>query len=84
MKRTISKERLAGILLFVLVAAAIVSIVLNSIIQARGFLPLGNLKPPLVKGAAAPPFKLESLTDGKVSLEQFKGKPVLIMFWSTG
>jgi len=84
MKRTISKEWLAGILLFVLVAAAIVSIVLNSIMQTRGLPPLGPLQPPLTKGASAPRFELESLTGEKVSLEQFKGKPVLIMFWSAG
>lgn len=84
MKRTISKERLAGILLFVLVVAAIVSIVFNSITQTRGLPPLEPLKPPLTKGTAAPQFELESLTGEKVSLEQFKGKPVLIMFWSAG
>jgi cytochrome oxidase Cu insertion factor (SCO1/SenC/PrrC family) len=82
--KRISIERLAGALLFVLAVVAIVSIVLNSLWQTRKFFPSGVLQTPLTRGAAAPPFDLESLTGENVSLGQFKGKPVLLMFWSTG
>jgi thiol-disulfide isomerase/thioredoxin len=34
-------------------------------------------------GKAAPPFKLRNLTGGQVSLDQFKGKVVLLDFWAT-
>ena len=35
------------------------------------------------KGKSAPAFSLKTLNGGKVSLSEFKGKPVLITFWAT-
>ena len=35
------------------------------------------------KAKSAPAFSLKSLNGGKVSLSEFKGKPVLITFWAT-
>jgi cytochrome oxidase Cu insertion factor (SCO1/SenC/PrrC family) len=84
MQKNISKERLAGALLFVLAATAIVSIVFNDIWQSKEFAPSGVLQPPLKNGVAAPPFELPSLAGENVSLDQFKGKPVVLMFWSSG
>ncbi len=54
MKKKISKEWLAGFLLFVLVAAAVLSIVLNGLIQARNMPPLEPLKPPTTTGTVVP------------------------------
>ena len=42
----------------------------------------GLRTPPLTAGMTAPKFELESLTGETVSLEQFKGKAVVIKFWS--
>ena len=37
-----------------------------------------------MKGQAAPPFALREMASGKkVSLEQLKGKPVVINFWAS-
>lgn len=38
---------------------------------------------PIEEGAAAPPFELKTLTGETVSLAQFKGKPLVLKFWSS-
>ncbi len=80
-KSGISKERLAGIFLFILVVCAVVSIVADAMVyRIRGNLS-SYLSNPLSAGATAPPFELESLEGKTVSLDQFEGSPVLLMFW---
>ena len=83
MEGRISKERLAGALLLVLVGAAMVSVAAGTALWARGIPPRIS-PPPLTTGVAAPQFELESLTGETVSLEQFKGRPVIVMFWGSG
>ena len=83
MEERISKERLAGALLLVLVGAAMVSVAAGTALWARG-IPPRIPPPPLTTGVAAPQFELESLTGETVSLEQFKGRPVIVMFWGSG
>ena len=85
MGNRISKERLAGALLFVLVGWAIVSVAVGTFFDMQAMLAPGPpLPPPLSAGLDAPPFELESLSGEMVSLESFKGRPVLAMFWSAG
>lgn len=81
MNSSISKERLAGSLLFVLVGYAIVSIFVGAILWSIEMDSTGFIPPPLSAGAVAPPFELQSLSGDKVSLEQHKGRPVVLMFW---
>ena len=38
---------------------------------------------PITEGAAAPQFELKTLTGEIVSLEQFRGRPVALKFWSS-
>ena len=66
-----------------LVGAAMVSVAAGTVFHMRG-MPSRISPPPLAAGAVAPHFELESLTGEVVSLAQFKGMPVLIMFWSSG
>lgn len=33
---------------------------------------------------AAPPFTLEALADGRRSLTEFRGRPVMLYFWESG
>jgi hypothetical protein len=42
-----------------------------------------ELAKPNIMGRAAPAFKLPKLKGGEVSLEQFRGKVVLVDFWAT-
>ncbi|UCD56523.1 MAG: redoxin domain-containing protein [Candidatus Hydrogenedentota bacterium] len=81
MESKISKERLAGALVFVLAIAAIVSVAVGTSLQMMGVSFPGRTVLTLRPGTPAPPFELASLQGEKVSLEQFKGRPVLIMFW---
>ena len=83
MENRISKERLAGALLFVLAGAAMLSVGAGTALYMRGMAPRRTL-PPLAAGTVAPQFELESLKGEIVSLEQFKGRPVLVMFWGSG
>ena len=39
--------------------------------------------PFMLKGKPAPEFQLQTLTGEKITLEELKGKPVVINFWST-
>ena len=78
-----SKERFAGALLLVLVGFAVVSIVVNAMLYSMGGHASGYISQPLSAGKPAPAFELASLSGDTVSLEQFKGDPVLIMFWGT-
>lgn len=82
MTNRISKERLAGALLFMLVGWAAVSVSLQAYLR---MMDLGApMPPPLAAGTEAPAFELQSLKGETVSLGQFKGRPVLAMFWSAG
>ena len=83
MENSISKERLAGALLFLLVAYAMVSIVMQTVLWRMGMSSSEFLSRPLSTGTVAPAFELESLAGDTVSLEQYKGRPVLIMFWGS-
>ena len=38
---------------------------------------------PIAEGGQAPQFELKTLTGEVVSLEQFRGKPVALKFWSS-
>jgi cytochrome oxidase Cu insertion factor (SCO1/SenC/PrrC family) len=82
MQRKISKERLAASLFLVLVVTAVAAIVFRSIFE--GGVPREPKLPPLAHGAQAPSFQLADMEGRPVSLEQFHGKPLLIMFWSSG
>jgi len=79
----ISKERLAGVLLFVLVGFAMASIVVDAMVQRVGAGTSRHISNPLSAGTAAPAFELESLTGETVALAGLEGKPVLIMFWGS-
>ena len=83
MENKISKERLAGALVFVLAAAAILSVAVGTHLEMKGFSLPDRTVLTLRPGTPAPPFELASLKGDKVSLEQFKGRPVLIMFWGS-
>ena len=78
-----SKERLAGSLLFILVCFAMVSIVADAMVLRIGSGSINFLSNPLSQGTVAPPFELESLAGESVSLAQFEGRPVLLMFWGS-
>ena len=82
-KSGISKERLAGTLLFILVVCAVVSIVADAMVYRIGGDLSSYLSKPLSAGTSAPPFELESLEGKTVSLDQFEGSPVLLMFWGS-
>jgi len=85
MAKSISKERLAGALLFMLAGWAMVAVFVVSYFQMIEMMAPGTpLPPPLSAGAKAPQFELISLKGETVSLSQFKGRPVLAMFWSAG
>ncbi len=85
MKSSLSKERLAGSILLALACAAMVSIVVGTPAAMRGaFEPGTPAPPPLKTGADAPGFELKSFSGETVALEQSRGKPVLLMFWSAG
>ena len=79
----ISKERLAGTFLFILVVCAVVSIATDAMVYRIGGDLSSYLSNPLSAGATAPPFELESLAGKTVSLDQFEGSPVLLMFWGS-
>ena len=57
-------------------------------LSAASWWPPGILKrfmvKPLAAGAQAPQFELTSITGDTVSLAGFKGKSVLLKFWSAG
>ncbi len=82
MSKQISKERLAGMLFFVLVGTAVVSVAAREALRMIGR-PSRVSPPPLAEGAAAPQFELESLAGETVSLDQFRNRPVLVMFWGS-
>ncbi|MBI5118766.1 redoxin domain-containing protein [Candidatus Poribacteria bacterium] len=85
MNRKISKERLTGVLLLVLACAAMVSVVVGTPIAMRGaFEPKTPPPPPLKAGVDAPGFQLNSLSGETISLDKFRGRPVLLMFWNAG
>lgn len=80
-EKRFSKERFAGVLLFLLVGYAIVSIVVQTVLWSMGMSSSDYLSRPLSAGTSAPPFELKSLAGDTVSLEQLKGRPVVLMFW---
>lgn len=85
MANSASKERLAGAFLFILAGWAMVAVFVGTFFQMSDLLGSRTpLPPPLSAGTEAPQFKLESLKGEMVSLSQFKGRPVLAMFWSAG
>lgn len=61
--------------------------VLGTLLFANGFFVNETTKPepglPLTIGSPAPDFSLGQLAGEKVSLSDFKGKPVIINFWAT-
>ena len=80
MEKKKSSAKMSGVLLVVIVCTAFVS-------MGASWPPrfIKKLTSPLLEaGAAAPRFELESLTGEVVSIGQFKGKPVLLNFWSVG
>src|SRR5262245_2216906 len=42
---------------------------------------LGPMKPPLPAGTPAPDFTLHATPDQRVSLSEFRGKPVILVFY---
>lgn len=53
-------------------------------VLAKGFGSDPHAVPFMLKGQAAPPFALRALDSGmKVSLEQLKGRPVVMNFWAS-
>ena len=82
-RKKISKERIAGALLFILVGFAMVSIVVNAMLFSIVMGSSSVTARPLSMGTSAPAFELKSLTGETVSLAQFEDRPVLLMFWGT-
>jgi cytochrome oxidase Cu insertion factor (SCO1/SenC/PrrC family) len=81
--KKISKERITGVMVFVLAIYAMVSIVVNVMLfEIRSGSPHVTIRP-LSAGTTAPAFELESLEGDTVSLAQFEERPVLLMFWGT-
>ncbi|MBI5118270.1 redoxin domain-containing protein [Candidatus Poribacteria bacterium] len=80
MEHRISRRRSAVILLFIIASPVFLS--------AASWWPPSILRrftvKPLAVGVQAPQFELASVTGEKVSLAGFKGKPMLIKFWSAG
>jgi cytochrome oxidase Cu insertion factor (SCO1/SenC/PrrC family) len=82
-RKRISKERIAGALVFVLAVYAMFSIVFSTmLLSIRSGAPY-VLANPLAGGTTAPAFELKSLEGETVTLAQFKDRPVLLMFWGT-
>jgi hypothetical protein len=80
-EKRFSPERFAGALLFLLVAYALVSIVVQTVLWTMGMSSSEFLSRPLAAGTGAPQFELESLAGDTVSLEKLRGSPVVLMFW---
>jgi cytochrome oxidase Cu insertion factor (SCO1/SenC/PrrC family) len=79
--KKISKERLAAILLLIIVGTAFASVITRIVIQKS--LPEIFRIPPLKVGMTAPNFQLATLQNQTVSLAQFRGKPLVLMFWGS-
>jgi cytochrome oxidase Cu insertion factor (SCO1/SenC/PrrC family) len=82
-RKEFSKERFAGALLFVVAGYAIASIVAQVVLWRMGMPVVDYIPKPLSTGTVAPPFELTSLQGETVSLAQFKGRPVVLMFWGS-
>ena len=82
-KKKFSKERFAGMLLFLLVGYTVVSIVAQTVLWRMGTSASYYTPKPLSAGTVAPPFELKSLQGETVSLAQYKGRPVILMFWGS-
>ena len=82
-KKRFSKERLAGVLLFLLVGYAIACIILQVVLWRMGMSTVDYIPKPLSAGTVAPSFELTSLQGETISLAQFKGRPVVLMFWGS-
>ena len=62
------------------VVIALLALLTAGLLRPRD--PNGGAGTPLA-GKAAPEFTLENLDGGRLSLEQFRGRPVLINFWAS-
>ena len=82
-KKRVSRERIVGVLVFVLAGYAMVSIVFNAMLVRIGAGSPEVIANPLSAGTDAPAFELESLEGDTMSLAQFRDRPVLLMFWGT-
>ncbi len=75
-----TKKRLSALVLFIIIGAALLSMVVWSPMEFLKKL----TKAPLERGTAAPLFELETVAGEKIALTDFKGKPVLLKFWKKG
>jgi cytochrome oxidase Cu insertion factor (SCO1/SenC/PrrC family) len=82
-EKKVSKERIVGVLVFVLAIYAMASIVFSSMLFRIGSGSPYVPAKPLATGTPAPAFELKSLKGDTVSLAQFEDRPVLLMFWGT-
>jgi len=82
-RKTFSKERFAGALLFVLAGYAIASIVVQTVLWRMDMSLTDFVPNPLSAGTVAPPFELKSLQGERISLEQHRGRPVVLMCWGS-
>jgi peroxiredoxin len=74
MIRTPSKQSVFGICIFAIAILALLCEFAVTLQHAP--------KPPVADGMTAPQFQLNSLAREEVSLEQFRGRAVVVMFWS--
>lgn len=74
MMRMPSKQSIIGI---IIVAVTILALLFEIIVALQH-----PASPPVADGMTAPLFQLDSLSGEKVSLEQLRGRAVVVMFWS--
>jgi cytochrome c biogenesis protein CcmG/thiol:disulfide interchange protein DsbE len=68
----------------IIIGGALTAVLLLTLIFYRGFGTDPHAVPFMLNGAPATPFKMKRLDTGEmVDFAQFKGKPVVINFWST-
>ncbi len=70
-------------MLLVLSGAAILSAAAGTALKMGRIFPSERVAP-LAAGAVAPAFELKNLSGGVVALEQFSGRPIVLMFWGSG
>ncbi len=82
MGKAISGKKLLAVAVLVLLGVFVVSTLMRypPSFLTRHF--RGLRTPSIDTGTTAPNFRLPSLSGDMVSLDQYKGRPVLIKFWS--